>query len=175
MRLSVHSKIRKSLQDMIAIELSAALHPVSRPRARIPGQKSTQEISKEIAGRMIGNVQFMETIGQLATKQEKDWLTTEEAAQLSGFSRPFIAALLDGPTYTGTVTRTEKGHRRVLTADFRQWLKKIGSNPQRLTVADVRTGFKPEPGIGPETAAEKNKRLKSRQRALGVARSLGIA
>ncbi len=175
MRLSVHSRIRKSLQDMIAVELSAALRTVSRPRARIPGLKSTQEMSKEIAGRMIGNVRFLETIGQLAIKQEKEWLTTEEAAQLSGFSRPFIAALLDGPTYTGTVTRTEKGHRRVLASDFRQWLKKTGGKPRRLTVADVRTGFKPEPGIGPETAAEKNIRLKSRQRAVGLARSLGIA
>ena len=175
MRLSIDSKIRKSLQDMIAVELASALQPASRLRTHISSPKSAQAMSRKIAGRMISNVQFLETIGQLAIKKEKEWLTTEEAAQLSGFSRPFIAALIDGPTYTGKVTRTEKGHRRVQAADFSQWLAKMGGSSRPSTVADVRTGFKPEPEIGTETAAEKNQRLKARTRALSTARDLGIA
>jgi len=49
----------------------------------------------------------------LVPAKNKAWLTTEDAARLSGFSRPFIIALLDGPLYTGQVTRTDKGHQRV--------------------------------------------------------------
>lgn len=175
MRLSTHAKVRKSLQQMIDVELSTVLRSTPRPAARILSLKSIHEMSKDIAERMIGNAQFFATVGQIAVKQEKEWLTTEEAAQLSGFSRPFIAALLDGPTYTGTVNRTQKGHRRVLASDFRQWLKQLGASERPLTVADVRRGVRQETAIEAETAAEKKDRLKSRKRALDLARSLGIA
>ena len=69
----------------------------------------------------------------------KEWLTTEDAARLSGFSRPFILALLHGPLYTGQVTRTDKGHQRVNRSEFEDWLKKASiSKSQPNTVAQVR-------------------------------------
>jgi hypothetical protein len=175
MRLSAQSKVRKSLQDMLDVELTTVLRSDSMPGASIPSLKSIHEMSKELAERMIGNPQFLDALGQIATKQEKVWLTTEEAAKLSGFSRPFIAALLDGPTYVGVVNRTEKGHRRIWASDFRKWLSKMGGTEQPLTVADVRRGFQSEFEPEGETAANKKNRLKSRDAALASARALGLA
>ena len=76
----------------------------------------------------------------LVPAQNKEWLTTEDAARLSGFSRPFIIALLDGPLYNGQVTRTDKGHRCVNRIEFEDWLKKASiSKSQPKTVAQVRS------------------------------------
>lgn len=174
MRLSAQSKVRKSLQDMLDAELTSALRSDAGLGNRVPSLKSIHEMSKDLAERMIGNPQFLEALGQIATKPDKEWLTTEEAAKLSGFSRPFIAALLDGPTYIGIVNRSEKGHRRVWATDFREWLAKLGSTERPLTVSDVRRGFGPEVEPESESAADKKGRLKSRAMALARARDLGL-
>lgn len=47
-----------------------------------------------------------------------DWVSTQEAAKLCGFSRPFVVALLDSGTYPGKVHRTAGGHRKVLASEF---------------------------------------------------------
>lgn len=113
MRVSPEAKARKLLQGMLASELSGALR-LSPERIR--------GLSTDLADRIIGNPQLFEAMGQMPSMVEKQWLTTEEAAKLSGFSRPFITATLDSQTYTGTVNRTAKGHRRILAAEFHQWL-----------------------------------------------------
>ena len=83
---------------------------------------------------------FVECMSGIVPTKTKEWLTTEDAARLSGFSRPFIIALLDGPLYTGQVTRTDKGHRRVNRSEFEDWLKKASiSKSQPKTVAQVRS------------------------------------
>lgn len=175
MRLSSDYKIRKVLQEMIDVELSSVLRSKSRVGELGLTQTSIHEMSKCLVDRMIGNARFLEAIGEIAAKQEKEWLTTEEAARLSGFSRPFIAALLDGSGYAGRVIRSEKGHRRVHAADFRQWLAKLVASERLLTVADVRTGIRLEPECEGETAEEKDVRVAARRRALQRARILGIA
>ena len=45
-------------------------------------------------------------------------LKAHGAANRCGFSRPFVAALLDSGTYTGKVHRTAGGHRKVLASEF---------------------------------------------------------
>jgi hypothetical protein len=174
MRLSARSKVSKSLQDMLVEGLSTVLNSDARQGSRPPTVKTIRELSKELANRLMANPRFLETLGSIAIKQEKEWLTTQEAAKLSGFSRPFIAALLDSATYTGTVNRTEKGHRRILASDFHQWLSKLRTNDLPSTVADLRTGVLLEPETREETAAEKKVRLKLRKQALETARDLGL-
>ena len=48
-------------------------------------------------------------------------LTTEDAAQLMGCSRPYVAMLIDAKKLAGSVT-TEGGHRRVPEASVRDWI-----------------------------------------------------
>lgn len=48
-------------------------------------------------------------------------LTTQEAAQLMGCSRPHVAMLIDTGCLDGAV-RTPKGHRRVPLASVQKWL-----------------------------------------------------
>lgn len=151
---------------MIEAALSAA---PSLTQERIP------EFSKALAARIIGNPELLATMSQLAPKPEKLWLTTEEAAKMSGFSRPFIAAVLDSSTYVGAVNRTAKGHRRVLASEFRQWLSGLGKIEVPMTLDDIRTGMPVEAEAEPETADEKRDRLKKRRRALKTARELGLA
>jgi hypothetical protein len=178
MRLSAESKVRKTLQDMLDVELSAVLRSETRAGARLPSLKTIHAMSKEIAERMVENPTFLKAVGEIAIKQDKQWLTTEDAAKMSGFSRPFIIALLDGPTYSGTVNRTEKGHRRVLATEFKQWLIRFGTIDRSelpKTVADVRTGVVMEPEGEPPSVQERKARASSRKRALAAARELGLA
>lgn len=48
-------------------------------------------------------------------------LSTEDAAQLMGCSRPYVAMLIDAKKLAGSVT-TEGGHRRVPEASVRDWI-----------------------------------------------------
>jgi len=177
MRLSAESKVRKALQDILDAGLSTALR-TERRGARMLSAKAIHALSKELAGRMVENSTVLEAFGEIAVKKDKEWLSTEDAARMSGFSRPFIIALLDGPTYSGTVNRTERGHRRVLTSEFKQWLVRFAKNEhgdRPRTVADVRRGAMIEPEGAPPSAAEEKARIKSRKRALASARELGLA
>jgi len=175
MRLSAESRIRKLVQDMLYVELSNVLRSDPRSGASVLSLKSIRAMSKKVVDRLIENPKFLETLGQIAIKQEKEWLTTEEAAKLSGFSRPFIVALLDSGTYKGAVNRTEKGHRRVLASDFREWITKLGAIDLPRTVADVRMGVSLESEIESDTLEERKARSRSRKRALDVARKLGLS
>ena len=92
-------------------------------------------------------------IREIVPTKTKEWLTTEDAARLSGFSRPFIIALLDGPLYTGQVTRTDKGHRRVNRSEFEDWLKKASvSKSHPNTVAQVRAETQGDDRMTPSVA-----------------------
>jgi len=51
-----------------------------------------------------------------------DWLKTDEAAKRMGFSRPYVAALIDAGELGSGVSKTEKGHRRVKASAVDQWL-----------------------------------------------------
>jgi excisionase family DNA binding protein len=48
-------------------------------------------------------------------------LSTEDAAQMMGCSRPYVAMLIDAQKLAGSVT-TEGGHRRVPEASVRDWI-----------------------------------------------------
>jgi excisionase family DNA binding protein len=64
-------------------------------------------------------------------------LSTEDAAQLMGCSRPYVAMLIDAKKLAGSVT-TEGGHRRVPESSVRAWI-----NTQQLTnQADADSDYK---------------------------------
>jgi hypothetical protein len=187
MRVSAESRVRKSIEDMLDAQLLLVLRPemqvaprlVSLDRIRELSELSDEAIhrvSRNVAARMADDPSFLKAAAELAGKLEKAWLTTQEAADLSGFSRSFIKALIDGPTYDGEVQRSSGGHRRLRASDFEQWRASLVVDEAAMpkTLSDVRSGVKlgddPVPG-----EAEAKARRASSGRALAAARSLGIS
>jgi len=60
---------------------------------------------------------------QALSRDGGDWLKTEEAAKRMGFSRPYVAALIDAGEFGMNVSKSEKGHRRVKASAVDQWLR----------------------------------------------------
>ena len=54
---------------------------------------------------------------------EDKMLTTEQAAELMGCSRPYVAMLIDNSKLAGATT-TVGGHRRVPVSSVRAWIKR---------------------------------------------------
>lgn len=74
--------------------------------------------------------------GKASVQPANEWISTQEAANRCGFSRPFVAALLDSGTYTGKVHRTAGGHRKVLASEFEALVAKASAAaPKNLAQA----------------------------------------
>lgn len=179
MRLSAEQRVVKSLQDMLDAELSTVLRAEPKAGARVLSQGAIHALSKDLARRMVENTTLIKAFGQIAIKNEKQWLTTEEAAKLSGFSRTFIVAMFNSGLYTGSVERSPGGHRRILASDFKHWRAK---NEQGLksvdvpkTIAQVRSGVVLDTQEPAETAKQARQRRALSKRALATARELGLA
>lgn len=59
----------------------------------------------------------------LAKRDDTDLLTTEQAAQLMGYSRPYVAMLIDANKLKGGSV-SEGGHRRVPRSSVLAWIRK---------------------------------------------------
>jgi excisionase family DNA binding protein len=59
----------------------------------------------------------------LVKRDDTDLLTTEQAAQLMGHSRPYVAMLIDANKLKGGSV-SEVGHRRVPRSSVLAWIKK---------------------------------------------------
>lgn len=59
--------------------------------------------------------------GGAGTGQSEKMLTTEQAAELMGCSRPYVVMLIDNNKLTGAMT-TAGGHRRVPASSVRAWI-----------------------------------------------------
>lgn len=110
--------------------------------------------------------------------QASRWVTTQEAADLTGFSRPFVARLLDSGNYPGEVHRTLKGgHRKVRGDEFQNWIKQIsvGTDPGTLQQVRATADVELREGEGQTdpSAAEQEARAASRARALELSKKLG--
>lgn len=102
-----------------------------------------------------------------------EWISTQEAANRCGFSRPFVAALLDSGSYQGKVQRTPGGHRKVLASEFEALVAKASAEAPR-TLAQARKAVDlNRQNDGEVTPPEGRKQ--SRARAQALAKKLGIA
>ena len=104
---------------------------------------------------------------------QREWISTQEAANRCGFSRPFVAALLDSGAYKGQVNRTAGGHRKVLASEFEALVAEASAQaPKTLGQArkavDLATQHTTEVVSGTE-------RKRSRARAQALAKKLGVA
>jgi hypothetical protein len=129
-------ELSKSLKDGLVVALHKA-----QPTSSVINAKKITTISNLLLNQLMLDDRFIQCINPIVPDQPKEFLTTEDAARLSGFSRPFIVALLDGGHYSGKVTRTPKGHRRLDRNEFKAWIETINL-PKNLpkTIVEVRSG-----------------------------------
>ena len=101
-----------------------------------------------------------------------EWITTQEAANRCGFSRPFVATLLDSGAYKGQINRTEGGHRRVLASEFETLMAQASAKaPKTLGQARKAVDLK---RLDVSAAVNGAARRQSRARAQALAKKLGL-
>jgi len=108
---------------------------------------------------------------QVVSREE--WISTQEAAKRCGFSRPFVAALLDSGAYQGKVQRTPGGHRKVLASEFEALVAKASAEAPRTLAQARKTVDLSRQNDGEATPPKERKQ--SRARAQALAKKLGIA
>jgi len=102
-----------------------------------------------------------------------EWITTQEAANRCGFSRPFVATLLDSGAYKGRVNRTTGGHRKVLASEFEALMAQAcAESPKTLAVARKAVDLT---RLDEDKAVSGKARKQSRERARAVAKKLGLS
>jgi hypothetical protein len=104
---------------------------------------------------------------------QEEWLTTQEAANRCGFSRPFVATLLDSGAYKGKVIRTTGGHRKVLASEFDALMAQASAEaPKNLAQARKAVDLT---RLDEDKAISGKVRKQSRERARAVAKKLGLS
>jgi hypothetical protein len=174
MSVVVKRKTKTILDKIVRDGLSAALSAAEIKTAGF-NSRAVGAISRLLVDRLMVDTQFIDCVSSLSPSKNREFITTQEAARLSGFSRPVIVALLESDIYPGAVTRTPKGHRRVERGEFVAWLKAT-SVPKDLpkTVREVRSGPRDEAPKAPKAPKAENEAQRvERARRLDAARSLG--
>lgn len=112
-------------------------------------------------------------IAEKPAPAEEEWITTQEAANRCGVSRPFVVMLLDSGAYEGQVSRTSGGHRKVLASEFKRLMTQATAKASK-TLPDARMAVDlsrlDEAKTVPSTA-----RKQSRARARALAKTLGLS
>lgn len=173
--VSRREKAKKELVGVLSGELSSLLSSPERMQGSPMNRQTISMLSLSLAERIIQSDTFLSTVVEFAPRKDSQWLTTEEAAKMSGFSRPFIVALLDSDAFDGQVTKTDKGHRRVATVDFKRWMS-ANKRPQTLpnSVDELRAGPRHAEPASKETPRAKARRSVEREEALALARGMGL-
>ena len=101
----------------------------------------------------------------LAPTQELDgdqWISSQDAADLMGFSRPYVNAILDSSEFKGEVMRREGGHRRVKVSSIRQWMKDHSVRPAatKEDILSLRKAIDPAFYDEPELSADERLALR---------------
>lgn len=117
--LEARSGKKQAGNRSMSIRVSQALHEVLE--AQTPQSRSTRILLirhlVDIESQQLG----IETTGQFSGSN--DLLTTAQAAQLLGYSRPYVAMLIDQKKLTGA-TVSSGGHRRVPRSAVLAWKEK---------------------------------------------------
>ncbi len=109
-----------AMQSRYASVLRAALPAALKAHGAVLPPVSMDAMADSLARKVFKLVGFspLQQVQASPPKADKVWISTQEAANRCGFSRPFVAALLDSGAYTGKVQRSAGGHRKVLASEF---------------------------------------------------------
>ena len=160
------SRLIKVLRDALPAELNAHGAQLS--------PEDMNAVAQALARQVVGLVVYPGTPKRrkAQTPSQGEWITTQEAANRCGFSRPFVATLLDSGAYKGQVTRTPGGHRKVLASEFETLMAQASAKAPK-TLAQARKAVDltrlDEGKAVPGTA-----RKQSRDRARVLAKQFGL-
>ena len=174
MDVVVSRKAKTTLEKIVRNGLSCALSAGNPDQVNMTS-KAIATISSRLVDGLVIDAQFIECVRALAPNH-KELITTEDAARLSGFSRPVIIALVDSQVYPGKVTRTPKGHRRLERSEFVAWLQTVDV-PKNLprTLQDVRSGPQDEkPKRSRVSKSDQEAQQNERVKRLKTARAMGL-
>ena len=174
MDVVVSRKAKTTLEKIVRNGLSCALSAGTSAQGNLTS-KAIATISRRLVDGLVLDAQFIECVRALAPNH-KELITTEDAARLSGFSRPVIIALVDSQVYPGKVTRTPKGHRRLERSEFVAWLQTVDV-PKNLprTLQDVRSGPQDEkPKRSRVSKSDQEAQQNERVKRLKTARAKGL-
>ena len=155
MRLALPMELKAHGAVMPAVDLDAMADSLARRVAKLADVSASQVRGKALA------------------QPENDWISTQEAANRCGFSRPFVVALLDSGTYAGKVHRTACGHRKVLASEFEALVAKASAiAPKTLAQARKAVDLRALDNV---SATSRKARKQSKLRAGALAKKLGLA
>lgn len=116
------------------------------------------KLGQSVAESLLNNDAFVKSVGQIANSSPDIWCTSEQAAKLTGFSRPYMTALLDSEEFAGQVQISSGGHRRVKKDAVDNWMASRGvgvaKNPSTNLLLNSPDEFFDEPELSPKEEAE---------------------
>lgn len=173
-RQATPAKAAPSSRARYAAALRAALPAELRAHGAALPSVDIDAIAESLARQLVQLAN--ESSGKQGVKAQAnpkgEWISTQEAADRCGFSRPFVAALLDSGSYQGKVHRTPGGHRKVLASEFETLVAKASAQAPK-TLAQVRKAVDLTHQDSAE-AVPSTQRRQSRVRAQALAKKLGI-
>ncbi len=159
LRAALPKELKAHGAVMPAVDVDAIAQSLARQVARLADAPG---------GRVQGKAQ-----GKAQVPPASEWISTQEAANRCGFSRPFVAALLDSGAYTGKVHRTAGGHRKVLASEFEALVAKASAATPK-TLAQARKAVDLT-RLNQAPATPRKERKQSKARATELARKLGLS
>lgn len=165
-RVSVFQQYSSVLRNALPVELKA--HGAELPMEEIDAMADAlaRQIAKLVDTSAVSKPRKAQALAQ------EEWITTQEAANRCGFSRPFVAALLDSGAYKGRVNRTAGGHRKVLASEFEALVAQASAQvPKTLDQARKAVDLAQQDSA---EAVPSTQRRQSRVRAQALAKKLGI-
>lgn len=134
------TKAKETVRSTIADGLRHGFEQFAGHLSDRKGASAIAGISRDILEDLLSDPESSKALLSLLVissahqRQGDQWLKTEEAARRLGFSRPYVAALIDAGEFGADVSKSEKGHRRVKSSAIDQWLLEHrigGSNEER--------------------------------------------
>ena len=102
------------------------------------------------------------------------WITTVEAAKLTGFARPFIERLLAAGDYKGEIRNASEREQLEVKADeFHAWIKECSEAADPGDLPQIRADAIVDDDIPSTERSTPELRAASRARALELAKKLG--
>lgn len=112
------------------------------------GELPPRMVAAKIFENLLGDPEFKDAMSVLLEVERErgrsDALTSEEAAELLGFSVSYTKVLLDSDEFKGKVSRTAGGHRRVPASAIKEWMHARGLR-HPLSEEDVKRRDEPSP------------------------------
>lgn len=163
-----------ALQNRYASVLRAALPAALKAHGAVLPPISMDAMADSLARKVFKLVGFSPSQQEQASppKPDKVWISTQEAAKRCGFSRPFVAALLDSGAYLGKVQRSAGGHRKVLASEFDALLAQALSSAP-ATLAQARKAVDVD-RLDDAPRVSRAERTQSKARADALAKKLGL-